>query len=101
MALSEEQLNNWRNVLYGIIGPVAVFLPDSEIQEMCDSMSEKLSKMEIPGAEYLSLNTGDMVWVDGTTKAYVKEVGRVSSVLKMASGGLKTVVNERIKLEKS
>jgi len=42
--LSKTQIENWRKVLTLTIGPVAMFLPDADIQKIRDSMQRELGE---------------------------------------------------------
>lgn len=44
--LTPEQINNWRTTLLTIIGPVALILPDEDIQRYRDRMQEILDREE-------------------------------------------------------
>jgi hypothetical protein len=48
--LSPEQVENWRKVLCGMIGPAAFILPAEEIQALKDKMQGNVDKMEVPNA---------------------------------------------------
>ena len=43
--LTPEQIENWRSVLVGQIGPYAYIMPDSEIQLRHDKMQEIADKL--------------------------------------------------------
>lgn len=42
--LTPEQIKNWRNVLFGMIGPYALIAPDEDIQKMRDEMQKRANK---------------------------------------------------------
>lgn len=42
--LSAEQVENWRRVLCGMIGPYALLIPVKEIQAIRDKMQEEANK---------------------------------------------------------
>ena len=44
--LTHEQIKNWRNVLSGLIGPVAFILPDARIQALRDNFQKEANKIE-------------------------------------------------------
>lgn len=43
--LTDEQVENWRKTLFGMIGPAALILPREEIQSFRDSMQSRADKM--------------------------------------------------------
>jgi predicted DNA-binding transcriptional regulator len=44
--LSNEQVENWRRVLCGILGPYALIMPKEQIQKFRDKMQERVNKLE-------------------------------------------------------
>ena len=44
--LSQEQIDNWRNILVSMLGPYALLMPDTEVQIMHDRMQEQLDVKE-------------------------------------------------------
>jgi len=44
--LSPEQIENWRRVLFGMIGPYAIIMPDYEIQRYKDNLQAKLNSLD-------------------------------------------------------
>jgi len=42
--LTPEQIKNWRNVLFGIIGPYANLMPDEDVQAFRDKMQSQCDK---------------------------------------------------------
>jgi hypothetical protein len=49
--LTPQQIENWRTVLLGIIGPAAVVLPAEYIQAYRDRMQEIADKLEVEDAQ--------------------------------------------------
>ena len=45
--LTPQQIENWRNVMLGTIGPAALFLSDDEIQAYRDRMQEIADSLEM------------------------------------------------------
>ena len=43
IALTDEQVANWRTVLRGVIGPYAEFLTQTEIEDMAGMMQEDIN----------------------------------------------------------
>ena len=43
--LTPEQVENWRNVLLGMIGPYALIMPGEQVQAICDSFQEQANKL--------------------------------------------------------
>ncbi len=41
--LTPAQIENWRNVLFNIIGPYALIAPDEDIQRMRDQMQANIN----------------------------------------------------------
>ena len=47
--LTDQQIENWRSVLVGIIGPYALLMPDEQVQALRDryqDIADKLPKAE-------------------------------------------------------
>lgn len=44
--LTPEQIENWRNVLVGMVGPFALFMPDELIQEYRDNFQNRVDEEE-------------------------------------------------------
>lgn len=42
--LTPEQIKNWRNILYGMIGPYTKFMTDEQIQAFRDKMQSDIDK---------------------------------------------------------
>lgn len=42
--LTAQQVENWRKVLLGMIGPIALLLPASEIQRLKDAMQRDIDQ---------------------------------------------------------
>lgn len=42
--LTEEQIENWRRVLYQTLGPYAFFMPAADIQKRRDEMQAEANK---------------------------------------------------------
>jgi len=40
--LTEEQLKNWRQILFGIVGMYAFIMPDGEVERMKDKMQNQV-----------------------------------------------------------
>ena len=117
--LTDEQIENWRKVLFGMIGPYAAIMPVEKIEEMRDSMESRFAEMDDPdpdseplpyevgdvvrvdGRTPLPYEVGDVVWVDGRTKAYVVKISPTKTQIKWGWGGRSFVDNNRIKTEKA
>ena len=41
--LSDEQIENWRKTLCGMIGPYALIMPKEEVQAIRDKMQENVN----------------------------------------------------------
>jgi len=44
--LSAKQIENWRDILCGIIGPYALIASDTEIQQMHDAFQKEINDKE-------------------------------------------------------
>jgi len=42
--LTEKQIENWRKVIIGMVGPYALIMPKSEIIAFCNKMQENIDK---------------------------------------------------------
>jgi len=49
--LTPAQIENWRNVLFNIVGPVALILSEGEIQRFKENMEERISLFDPPESE--------------------------------------------------
>jgi len=47
--LTPAQLENWRKVLYGILGPYALILPANDIQQMRDRLQTRAVLANLKG----------------------------------------------------
>ena len=45
--LTPEQIENWRNVLLGMIGPYALIMPVEQVQKWRDKFKEQVNKLSI------------------------------------------------------
>lgn len=50
MALTPEQVENWRKVLRGAIGPYASIMPEEQIQELVARMQSQLTPVAADAA---------------------------------------------------
>lgn len=100
--LTDEQVENWRKALVGLVGPYAKIMPVAQIQEMRDKLSSRFGegKGDTSEPEPLPCDISDTVWVDGTRKAYVVKLGPSATTVKWAWGGRDSVPYHRIKTEK-
>ncbi len=47
--MTPEQIQNWRTMLVGMIGPYALIMPDEEIQKFRDKLQAKVNiKNDLP-----------------------------------------------------
>ena len=46
VTLTHEQIENWRAVLCGIIGPYALIMPDEKVQAFKDKIQSQVDKAE-------------------------------------------------------
>lgn len=44
--LTSKQIENWRNILLGMVGPYALLLTDAEIQQYRDKMQQNFNAVE-------------------------------------------------------
>jgi hypothetical protein len=50
--LTPQQIENWRKVLVGLIGPYALIMPEKDIQATANSMQERIdSEMPLGASE--------------------------------------------------
>ncbi len=45
--LTPEQIKNWRQVLFGMIGPYALIMPDAEVQLLRDRMQQQVDQKSV------------------------------------------------------
>lgn len=44
--LTPKQIENWRKVLAGMIGPYALLMPDEQVQSIRDRMQQNVNDLE-------------------------------------------------------
>ena len=44
MKLIDKQIENWRNVLLGMIGPYALIMPKEEIEKLADTFQKRMDE---------------------------------------------------------
>lgn len=49
--LSKEQIENWRRVLFTMVGSYALIMPEEDVQRMRDEMQSRFGEDDAPQAQ--------------------------------------------------
>ena len=45
--LTDEQIKNWRKVLFAMVGPYALIMPEENVQKLHDKMQNDIDQKEM------------------------------------------------------